>query len=229
MTMFTSLEIGINKSDITANGYPVLSVGQIATYSVTPAAISATNIATSQSISGATAAVLTAGTGVTSTTLFTNTVLSLDVPRNVRITSAGDDSGITFAVVGYDVYNKVVRETITGANAGVASGKKAFKYIRSITSYGSTAAAITIGVGDVLGLPFRIADINNVVKVSWASALADDASTVVAAVDSTATATTGDVRGTIVPSSATNATRKLIVYALVDQTSKNTLFGVDQY
>src|SRR5262249_54376301 len=49
------------------------------------------------------------------------------VARNVRITSGGNDTGITFTVSGYDVYGFPMSEAITGANAGIASGKKAFK------------------------------------------------------------------------------------------------------
>jgi hypothetical protein len=75
------------------------------------------------------------------------------IARNVRITSGGNDSGITFTVHGYDIYSYPMTETITGANVGVASGKKAFKYIASIAVSGASASTVTVGTGDVYGYP----------------------------------------------------------------------------
>lgn len=77
------------------------------------------------------------------------------VARNVRITSGSDDSGITFTVTGYDLYGYPMSEAITGANTGIASGKKAFKYISAITHTGSVAGTVKAGTGDVIGLPLR--------------------------------------------------------------------------
>ena len=44
--------------------------------------------------------------------------------RVVTILSAGDDSGISFTVTGTDVNSDSQTESITGANAGTATGSK---------------------------------------------------------------------------------------------------------
>lgn len=150
-----------------------------------PSAISANNLATSQS-PGAGAITLTAGTGVTGSTSITNassgaTVTGLyaldgamgsvsfgsaatmqawdpakSATRNIRITSGGNDTGITFTVSGYDLYGYPMSEAITGASGGVASGKKAFKYVASVAHTGSVATTVTVGTGDVFGMPVEV-------------------------------------------------------------------------
>jgi len=88
------------------------------------------------------------------------------VSRNVRITSGGDDSLLTFTVTGYDLYGYPMSEAITGANNGIASGKKAFKYISAVTHTGSVATTLSVGTGDVIGLPIR-ADRIPYLQVWW--------------------------------------------------------------
>lgn len=78
------------------------------------------------------------------------------ISRNVRITSGGNDSALTFTVSGYDIYGFPMSEAITGASGGVASGKKAFKYISGIAiSGGTVATTASAGTGDVFGYPVR--------------------------------------------------------------------------
>jgi hypothetical protein len=78
------------------------------------------------------------------------------IARNVRITTNGDDTGGTYVVAGYDVWGYPMSETITGVNTAVASGKKAFKYIASVTPAGTlNSTAVLVGTGDVYGLPVR--------------------------------------------------------------------------
>lgn len=215
MTQFSDdLYLGAACTNIASGnngGFGVGPMGRTYTYDIVPAALSATNIAASQSGTASTALTLTAGAGITtSVDALGRTVYSPDYPRNVRITSAGNDSAATFLVSGIDAYGQPMTERITGANAGIAQGAKAFAGIYSITPSANTAAAVTVGTGDKFGLPFRLYDANHVIGVKWASALAQDAGTIVAG-DSTdpATATTGDVRGTYLPSSASNGSRRL--------------------
>lgn len=152
--------------------------------------------------------------------------------RNVRITSAGNDSAATFAVVGYDVYGFPMTETITGANAGVASGAKAFKYIASITPAGTlSGSAVTVGTGDVLGLPLR-ADYFGDVQIVYNNAVVTASTGFTAAVTtSPATSTTGDVRGTYALQTASNGTRRIQLFqtiALANISSDTGMFGVTQ-
>lgn len=156
------------------------------------------------------------------------------ISRNVRLTSGGNDSGITFTVSGYDVYGFPMSETITGANAGVASGKKAFKYISGVTHTGSVAGTLTIGTGDVYGLGLRATDFFYT-DIYWNGAFIT-ASTgfTVADITSPATKTTGDVRGTYGVQSASDGTKKLqvaITASVASLANANPivgLFGVTQ-
>lgn len=141
--------------------------------------------------------------------------------RNVRITSGGNDSGITFKVAGYDVYGYPMTETITGANAGVASGKKAFKWVVSITPSAAVASTASAGTGDVYGFPLR-ADSFGYCWIIWAGNTVT-ASTGFTAADTTnpATSTTGDPRGTYAVQSASNGTNRLEIGMTLNITALN--------
>lgn len=133
---------------------------------------------------------------------------TLDVPRNLIFTSAGNDSGRTFVITGKDEYGATVVENVTGANAGVAAGKKAFSKITSISIDAASAGTVSIGFGNVLGLPVFLKNGTFIIREIENDAVAT-AGTVVAGVASTATATTGDVRGTYVPNGAPDGTKAL--------------------
>lgn len=129
--------------------------------------------------------------------------------RNVRLVSGGNDSGITFTVSGYDVYGYPQTEAITGANAGTASGKKAFKWVTGVTHTGSVAGTLTIGTGDVYGFPIR-ADQFGYVYIIWnGTSITANTGFTVADTTNPATATTGDVRGTYAVQSASDGTKRL--------------------
>jgi hypothetical protein len=72
--------------------------------------------------------------------------VTLSHGRLVTILSAGDDSGISFTVVGTDVDSDAQTETITGANAGTATGAAYFLTISSITAVGNPAGNVSAGV-----------------------------------------------------------------------------------
>jgi hypothetical protein len=173
-----------------------------------------------------TSASITAASGGTiGGALASGGVATFDVPRNVVITSAGNDSAKTFTVTGTDEYGNAVVENITGANAGAASGKKAFKTVTAVDIDSNSAGNVTVGTGDVLGLPVALPDTGFVLG-ELEDNQAASAGTLVAAVASTASATTGDVRGTYDPDSACNGTKTFtLLVALTDPTYK----GVAQY
>jgi hypothetical protein len=65
----------------------------------------------------------------------------------------------------------------------------------------------------VLGLPVVVSVIPYIMSVKWDVALADNAGTAVVAVaTSPATTATGDVRGTYLPSTAANGTKRLVMF-----------------
>lgn len=137
------------------------------------------------------------------------------ISRNVRITTVADETGATFTVAGYDLYGYPQTETITGVNNGIASGKKAFKYIVSVTPAGTLSGSnVSVGTGDVYGYPMRVLSWEYT-DIYWNSALITSSTGFTAAVTtSPATATTGDVRGTYATQSASDGTKKLTMFVL---------------
>ena len=107
-------------------------------------AASANNIATAQTISGASSVAINGA-------LASGGVATLDTPRRVLITSVGNDSGITFTVTGITFALAPVSETVTGTNASAVATNTDFAKVTSIVTSGSTAANITVGTNGVAG------------------------------------------------------------------------------
>jgi len=105
------------------------------------AATDADGISTTASISGASA--LTINGALTSGGSYTS---GDNIGQIVTITSAGDDSGITFTVVGTNAVGDAQTEVVTGADTTVASSSGYFNTVASITTSASSAAAVTAGV-----------------------------------------------------------------------------------
>lgn len=93
-----------------------------------------------------------------------------DISRNITVThtqvgGVSDTLG-TIDIVGTNILDEVITETITPLDETIAVGTKAFKTITSVTGVGwvidTTADTITVGVGDLLGLPFEILAATNV-------------------------------------------------------------------
>ena len=74
---------------------------------------------------------------------------TFDAGRVVTILSAGDDSAKSFTVVGTDVNGDSQTESITGANAGTATGSNYFKTVASITAVGNPAG-VNASAADVV-------------------------------------------------------------------------------
>lgn len=161
--------------------------------------------------------------------------------RNVRITTNADDTGGFYTVAGNDIYGFAMSEKITGVSSGVAAGKKAFKFIRSITPSGTiNSTSVTVGTGDVFGFPIRVGTVGYA-DVWWNSTLATALATpfgtasafTFADATTPATQVTGDVRGTIYAGTAnpSNGTLRLQVYVTLDinaMTLVGGVFGVAQ-
>ena len=78
------------------------------------ASASANNIALSQTVTGAANVTLNGA-------LVTSGVAYLDKPRQVLITNVGNDSGITFTVVGTDRYGASLSQTVTGTSGSTVA------------------------------------------------------------------------------------------------------------
>lgn len=199
-------------ADPSPEAYGVGPMGRTFSYDIVPVTLQTAGIAALQTTAGAANLVLTAGTGATQVVnSFGETVIQLDVPRNVTLTSAGNISAVNFTITGRDIYGQLMTVTRVGPNANTVATLKAFRQIISVAASAAVGTNTSVGFGDVFGLPYRCTDAGYIVKSGWAGTLAQDAGTFVAAdTTSPATASTGDVRGTYLPSSAANGTRRLV-------------------
>jgi len=189
-------------------------LGRIYVWDVVPQAAVTNNIAASQAPSGAGSLTLTAGTSAKSvTTASGTTVIQLDLPRAIKVNCS--TTARAFTVSGYDYYGQAMSEVITVATAGTAvTGKKAFFTISGVTIAGSATAAV-VGTSDVLGLPVRVFNVAYIASVKSNSTLAQDTGTFVAADTATATTTTGDVRGTYTPATASDGQVRTVMGILL--------------
>lgn len=153
--------------------------------------------------------------------------------RAVSITGNSSATGGNFTVSGYDVYGYAMSEVINQTGAGnTTNGAKAFKFITSVTPTFTDAHGYTIGTSDKFGLPIRTARFGDV-DITYNSAVITASTGFVAADATTATTTTGDVRGTYAVQSASDGTKTLQVKIYPALTSMVTnfttgLFGVAQ-
>ena len=95
-----------------------------------------------------------AGAGALS--LLANTVGPNGYGYKLVITSAGNDTGITFTITGIkvgDLTNTVVSEVVTGANATTATSSNYYARVDSITASGASAGNVKIGTTGSLALP----------------------------------------------------------------------------
>jgi hypothetical protein len=181
-------------------------LGRVYVWDVVPQAKVANNLATAQSPSSA--FTLTAGTSVKAVTLNTGSIgYALDVPRALIITiGTGTIANQTITITGFDYFGQPMSEAIaTGTTQSTTvSGKKAFYVVTSITTTGAVGGTVAVGTTDLLGIPVRVANVAYIVSVKSNNTLAQDAGSFVAADTATATTTTGDVRGTYAPATASN-------------------------
>ena len=192
-------------------------LGRIYVWDVIPQALAANNLATAQTTSSTIA--LTAGTSTKSVVRQDGTtVVQLDLPRAVSIVSGtGTLTNRNVTITGYDYYGQLMSEVIaTGTvQSTTVKGKKAFFQIASATISGALGATIAIGTTDILGLPVRVFNVAYIASVKSNNTLAQDAGTFVAADTATATTTTGDVRGTYVPATASDGIVRTVMGILL--------------
>ena len=151
--------------------------------------------------------------------LATAGVATFDVPRAVVAAWTGT---AVLTVTGTDEYGVAVVES--SASGTSMAGKKAFKTITSVT-VSANVTGLTVGTGNVLGLPAFLGKTTDVIT-ELEDGAAPTAGTFVAGVATTATATTGDVRGTYDPNSNPDGSAVFeLLVAMRDPENK----GVAQY
>ena len=151
--------------------------------------------------------------------------------RAVTVVASGAGGTGTITVYGWDYLGQPLREDITLNGVTPVAGKKAFKSFLNITSPTAMAGInINVGSGSPLGLPYKALRCEYEVGNGVVAAVG----TFVAGVlTDPQTATTGDPRGTYVPTTALNGTN--IISAVFDyandvNTSNNGgLHGIRQY
>ena len=132
-------------------------------------------------------------------------VWTLDVPRNITsVTTHGSSIvAMTVLISGFD-HNKAPISELLTIGAGTAGptevdGKKAFKYVESIaiaSAGNATTNTLNIGIGNVLGLPYLLAEKDDFLACFFNHGIVTP-TIVVADVTSPVTNVTGDPRGTI--------------------------------
>ena len=142
-----------------------------------------------------------------------------DVARNVVAAWTGT---AVLTITGTDEYGNTVVESSASGTSLV--GKKAFKTVTGISS-SANITGLTVGTGDVLGLPFYVSNSAYIVKELEDGAAAT-AGTLVGGVSTAATAPTGDVRGTYDPNSACDGAK---AFDLIVATGYPKYLGVAQY
>lgn len=157
----------------------------------------------------------------------------LDVARAIVIDSSGaGDTTQTVTITGTDIAGAVVVENIALNGVTAVDGLKAFKTVTAISIDIVTAGSLTIGTTDIIGLPIRVAALNDVdftIQGAVTKAALGGAGTLVVADDTEpATAVTGDTRGTYLPSTANDGAKPIILVAEVSRTSRGA-FGVPQF
>ena len=120
------------------------------------------------------------------------------VARTVAITGNAASTAQIFTVKGYDAYGQAMTEAISFVGgAATTNGKKAFKYILSVTPNTTDAGhLLSVGTTDTLGFNFR-SEFWEYVDIFVAGAfVSTNTGWTVADVTTPATTVTGDVRGT---------------------------------
>lgn len=180
-------------------------------------------------------------TGNTTISIYDPTTM---VARALRVVStSGGDSG-TVLISGYDVYGYSMTWNATITANGTTTGTKVFKFVTSAVVTGTITGG-TVGTTDIIGFPMRtdsylyaqnviwIASAGGVAAASGQTTPFGTASAFTYAVTSTASSTTGDVRGTINlgtanPSNGTNVLQMELLLSVKNCNSISGLVGVTQ-
>lgn len=160
------------------------------------------------------------------------------VTRAVSITGNAGSTAQNFTVRGYDIYGFAMTEVIAFAGgAATTPGKKAFKYIASVTPASTDAGHnLSVGTTDVIGMNLRN-DKWEYDNFFYNGAFVTVSTGWLAADQAVATGTTGDTRGTYALQSASDGTKRVAffttipVYNLINATPTNpaAMFGATQF
>jgi hypothetical protein len=179
-----------------------------------PAASAANSVVLSQNCTAATGL----ATGINGATA-SGGVATLDVPR--ALVAAWTNTAVV-TITGTDEYGRVIRQS--SASGTSLTGTKAFRTVTGVST-SADITGLTVGTGKVLGLPVFLPGAGHVIRELQDGAVAT-AGTVVPGVRATATATTGDVRGTYAPNGTPDG---VIAFQLLLALDDASYLGVPQF
>lgn len=147
-------------------------------------------------------------------------VITSPFGRTLSLTSADADGVLT--VYGRDYLGQQMTQQVTMVTSAGAT-TKAFKYVDKVIS-STNDGAITITCGSGHGLPFCAQEIVR----ETVDGVAATEGTITAAVSTTPSATTGDVRGTFNPNTATDSAKDIEVTYVTTNRLTGGLYGQPQ-
>lgn len=185
-----------------------------------PVALNATGILSAQSIA---VALTVAASGFQAAYTDAKQGTPNGYGRNLTVVASGASTS-TERIDGRDWLGQKMSETFTNNGAVTVQGKKAFAKVDQVVILTVTAATtINVGWGDKLGIPYSaaalVSSIENGVTATAGTLTTRDNTT-------PATAITGDPRGLILFSSATDGTRTFAGVFVADRTN---LYGVQHF
>ena len=134
--------------------------------------------------------------------------------RNLTADVDAGTSTATLTATGTNYLGDVIVEAFALNGTTAVAGVKAFATVTAVSLSADTEGNLTVGMGDILGLPVFIEDVDE-----WVTELEDGvtatAGTFVAGVSSVPTSTTGDVRGTYDPNSALDGAKHFVLYMAI--------------
>jgi hypothetical protein len=207
--------MGAVNTGVMANSLTMTEMAAVLVQIGAPIAAAANNIVASQAATAASGL----ATGINGA-IASNGSATLDVPRNV-VASWTNTAVLT--VTGFDEYGQPMRQS--SASGTSLTGTKAFKRVTGI-SVSADVTGLTVGTGDVFGLPFFLPETGLVFREMQDGAAVGTAGTFVKGVETAATATSGDVRGTYDPNAAADGSRK---FTLLIATDNPSYTGVKQF
>lgn len=187
-------------------GQGVGPLGRTYVFDIVPAALSATAVCAAQAVAGAGNATINGASASAG-------VATFDYARCITVVSSNaGDTTQTVTVTGTDYYGQAQTSRLTLSGTTTVTGNKAFKTITQVAVSGALTGNLSVGNADKFGLPYAVTDGGYLLRTGWAGAVADNAGTFAPAdTTSPATATTGDVRGTFIPTTAANGSRRLVI------------------
>lgn len=199
----------------------------IAVYSVVP--VTGT-LAASQTVTSANFTLSSAG-GITTTTIGGTLYYDIGCARTLVFTGAATpQTAIVMVISGKDDYLQNMTQAMTGpTGTGTAETLKAFRYVAGVFASGNTTSAISIAVGDRLGLPYCVTSVD-FVYLSWAGTKVTANTGFSGAITtSPSTSALGDVRGVYSVSSASDGAKRFTAWiAINDPETVTNAFGVAQ-